>query len=258
MFIYFDESKFPKENFIFGSFVFCEDNPNDFIKEVLINHGFNPDIEEFKSNIHFGRNPKMIGVREDLKNYFHRNCRFGIIFLQHDELSNLGFIALDALAQFLEKNGFENKNQIYFDEGIFKSRNKAIEHIKHLRLENNTFHLEQDSRKIKGIQLSDLCSHCLTTMLREALGDLNKMVKVPKNSGYDPDDESEIGFDIWATIRCAFLREPNKIFIETENMESNFTYQVEPYGLFISEHCQDNLAEKVRETFGTVYLGCIH
>jgi hypothetical protein len=52
MLIYFDESKYPKENFIIGSFVFCEEDPNEFIKDVLRSHGFNHDIDEFKSSIH--------------------------------------------------------------------------------------------------------------------------------------------------------------------------------------------------------------
>jgi hypothetical protein len=84
------------------------------------------------------------------------------------------------------------------------------------------------------------------------------MVKVPENSGYDPEDESEIGFDIWASIRYSFLRETNKKYIEGADQEINFTYKVDPYGLYISKNCEKDLSEKVRETFGTVYLGCIH
>ena len=256
--IYFDESKYPKKNFIIGSFVFCKEDPTVFIDEALIQSGFDPSIEEYKSSTHFGKNPKMAEVREKLKIYFHDNCFFGMIVLSHSELKELGIIALNALEQFLTLNKFQHDNIIYFDEGIFRSKNKAAEIVNTLNLSSNIFHIEQDSKKIKGIQLADLCSHCLTTMLREAVGDLSKMVKVPENSGYDPEDESEIGFDIWASIRYSFLRETNKKYIEGADQEINFTYKVDPYGLYISKNCEKDLSEKVRETFGTVYLGCIH
>ncbi len=258
MFIYFDESKYPQKNFINGSFVFCHEDPNEFIFDTLKIHGFDPEIDEYKSSTHFGRNPNMVGVRDKLKSYFHQNCKFGIVFLQYDELSNLGFFALEALKQFLDENNFGNNHQIYFDEGIFKSQTNAIKYIKDIGLDQNTFHLERDSRRVRGIQLADLCAHCLTTMLRETLGDLSKMVKVGEGNGYDPDTEFEIGFDIWASIRYGFLKENDKKFIESESIEDNFTFYVEPYGLFISKNCEKKLAKKVRETFGKVYLGCIH
>jgi len=258
MYIYFDESKYSKENFIFGSFVFCHENPDGFITKILETHGFNSDISEFKSSVHFGLNPKMLGVRDELKNYFHDNCHFGIVFLEHDELENLGFIALRALKQFLNENIISNNNQIFFDEGIFRTIVSATSFVREIGLEQNQFYFEQDSKQIKGIQLADLSSHCLTTMLRESLGDLNKQVKCGENSGYDPDTEFEIGFDVWASIRYSFLREPDKKHFESESIEANFTYNVEPFGLFISENCNNLLAEKVRETFGKVYLGCIH
>ena len=256
--IYFDESKYPKKDFIIGSFVFCKEDPSEFIEETLKQSGFDPTTEEYKSSTHFGKTPKMAEVRENLKTYFHENCFFGIVVLPHSELKNLGIIALNALKQFLTINNFQHNNIIYFDEGIFFSKHKAIELIKTLGLAGNEFLIEQNSRIIKGIQLADLCSHCLTTMLREAVGDLSKMVKVPENSGYDPDDESEIGFDIWASIRYSFLREREKEYIVGADQEINCTYKVDPYGLYISEQCEEEFAKIVTETFGTVYLGCIH
>src|ERR1035437_5163096 len=164
--IYFDESKYPKKNFIIGSFVFCKEDPTVFIDEALIQSGFDPSIEEYKSSTHFGKNPKMAEVREKLKIYFHDNCFFGMIVLSHSELKELGIIALNALEQFLTLNKFQHDNIIYFDEGIFRSKNKAAEIVNTLNLSSNIFHIEQDSKKIKVIQLADLCSHCLTTMLR--------------------------------------------------------------------------------------------
>ncbi len=255
---YFDESKYQPKNFVIGSYVFCRENPASFISKTLLENGYDPNIDEYKSSVHFGRNPMMFQVRETLKEYFHENCYFGIVVTQHDDLKDLGFVALQALETFLRLNKFEPSNEIFFDEGIFQNTKKALNFALELGLGENTFHFEQDSKKIKGIQLADLCSHCLTTMLREALGDLSKMVRVPENSGYDSDTESEIGFEIWASIRYSFLRQADKTFIEDANQEINFTFDVEPYGLFIPNNCNEILAAKAREIFGAVFIGCIH
>ncbi|MBS1669531.1 MAG: DUF3800 domain-containing protein [Bacteroidetes bacterium] len=257
-YIYFDESKFPKKNFIIGSFVFCKEDPTNFIEKSLAINGFDPLIYEYKSSTHFGRTPQMAEVRKALKYYFMKNCFFGILVLPHSEIKNLGSLALMALKEFLEINNQPQKNTIYFDEGIFLNKEMATTLINTLNLYNNSFHLEQDSKKIRGIQLADLCAHSLTTILRESMGDLKKIVKVSLGSTDALDGESEIGFDIWASIRYNFIHEPTKKYDKEADQETNFTFNVEPYGLYIAQECDIYLASKARETFGKVYLGCIH
>jgi hypothetical protein len=257
--IYFDESKFMKANFVIGAFVFCREDPATFISQTLKDCGYDKSDDEFKSGHFYKDNPRMGLVREKLKTYLYKNnAHFGIVILPHSNIEYLGRESLKALKQFLMANNMSELNRIYFDQGIFISIPKALEEIKLMGLENNEFYLEQDSKVIKGIQLADLCSHCLTTMLREALGDLNKMVKNPEGSGYDPERSIKIGFDIWCSIRYSFLANRTKTYIEGADQVINFTFDTEPFGLFISEYCSEELAEKTRETFGTVYLGCIH
>ena len=129
--------------------------------------------------------------------------------------------------------------------------------IKALGLEQNEFHLEQNSKAVKGIQIADLCSHCLTTMLRESMGDLRKTVTIPEYPGYDSKDV-DIGYQIWASIRYSFLADRKKQYIDRASQLINRTYNVEPFGLFISDYCSDELTAIARGRFGTVYLGCIH
>ena len=109
-------------------------------------------------------------VRDKLKSYLYRNAHFGILILPHSNIEHIGRESLKALKQFLVANDMFEANKIYYDEGIFGSLPKALEEIKLLGIEYNEFHLEQDSKEAKGIQLADLCSHCLTTMLKEATG----------------------------------------------------------------------------------------
>lgn len=255
--IYFDESKYQKANFVIGAFVFCKEDPAEFVSQTLLEYGFDQPDDEYKSGFFFERNHGMVKVRQKLKDYFNRNVLFGALVLPHTELRHLGSEALKALKQFLTENEMGIGNKVYFDEGIFESCHKAMIEIKALGLEQNEFHLEQNSKAVKGIQIADLCSHCLTTMLRESMGDLRKTVTIPEYPGYDSKDV-DIGYQIWASIRYSFLADRKKQYIDRASQLINRTYNVEPFGLFISDYCSDELTAIARGRFGTVYLGCIH
>ena len=118
------------------------------------------------------------------------------------------------------------------------------------------FHLEQNSLQIKGIQLADLAAHLASIQLKDALGLVTKMVKAGENSGYDPDMDVELGFEMWATLRYTFFNKGSTIYTDDPIVDA--TVKVEPYGLFISDYCDSNLTKTARTKFGDVYLGCIH
>ena len=116
--------------------------------------------------------------------------------------------------------------------------------------------LELDSKKFKGIQLADLVAHSCSTMLLEQLKIIDKKVKAGDNSGYEPDLEIELGFELWAGIRYNLLGE-----IDMERFETGDGFPMkmtEPYGLYISEFCNNELKENAKERFGEIYMGCIH
>jgi hypothetical protein len=50
-------------------------------------------------------------------------------------------------------------------------------------------------------------------MLLERLGHLKKMVKGGANSGYDPDLDIGLGFELWASLRCALSKHPNQALV---------------------------------------------
>ena len=84
------------------------------------------------------------------------------------------------------------------------------------------------------------------------------MVKNPEGSGYYPEELTKIGFDIWCSIRYSFLAHWTIPYIEGADQVTNFAFDTEPFGLYISDYCSEELRVIARETFGTVYLGCIH
>lgn len=93
-------------------------------------------------------------------------------------------------------------------------------------------------------------------MLLDTLGHITKKVIVdaPGDSVYDG-LEVELGFEMWASIRYAFLAQ-NK-----PNPKDDFdfaTVDVYPWGLFIDDSVNSQVSAGAMERFGENYLGCIH
>jgi hypothetical protein len=94
-------------------------------------------------------------------------------------------------------------------------------------------------------------------MLLEHLGHLKKMVKAGANSGYDPDIDIELGFELWASLRCAFFK-TSQPSARPEDPFGDLMFDVENYGLHIAQSCDNALRTAALERFGVCYLGCIH
>ena len=184
------------------------------------------------------------------------SCRLGIVILPRTKRDEFGFESIKAVKQFIDNNEIKKPFDIYLDQGMFTSKYKAEQLIGKLNFKDCKFHLEQNSLQVKGIQLADLAAHLASIQLKDALGLVTKMVKAGENSGYDPDMDVELGFEMWATLRYTFFNKDSTIFID--DPIANATVKVEPYGLFISDYCDTHLTETARTKFGDVYLGCIH
>ena len=107
-----------------------------------------------------------------------------------------------------------------------------------------------------GIQLADIVAHTCSTMLLETLGHVTKKVilNAPGDSIYDG-LEVELGFEMWAGIRYAFLARNKK------NPKDDFdlaNVDVYPWGLFIDESVSEQISTAAMERFGENYLGCMH
>ncbi len=67
--------------------------------------------------------------------------------------------------------------------------------------------------------------------------------------------EIELGFEMWAGIRYAFLSQ-NK-----SNPKDDFELakvDVFPWGLFVDDSVDEVIASTAKDRFGEMYLGCIH
>lgn len=254
---YVDDSVHDEAGFIIGACVYINDEIEEEIKEIVTRNNQNPNTWEYKSNANYSKNPELIQIRSELKDLLIQKCKVGIVVLPRERRKELGKECLLALKQFIDSNGLSDVTDVYIDQGMFTSIKKTDEYIHSLGfVDGIKFHAEQNSLVIRGIQLADLSAHLLSIMLKDAMGLVNKMVKAGENSGYDPDEDMELGFEIFAALRyCIFKRgsrEPNG------DMVNDATVDVGPNGLFISNYCNDDLAETARAAFGSFYLGCIH
>lgn len=253
---YIDDSVHDEAGFIIGACVYSNVYLNDKITDIIKSCGFDPDIFEYKSSANYSKEPQKAKVREELKNLLVDSCRLGIVVLPRTKREELGFECIKAVKQFIDNNKIKKPFDIYLDQGMFTSKDKAGELIDKLNINDCKFHIEQNSFQIKGIQLADLAAHIASIQLKDALGLVTKMVRVGENSGYDPDLETELGFEMWATLRYTFFNKGSTIY--TDDPIADATVKVEPHGLFISEYCDGHLTEIARTKFGDVYLGCIH
>lgn len=258
-FFFFDESVHQRGGFALGAFVYTPWDPTVELKKALEAAGLKPGIDEFKSGAHVGRNPEQVKARKYLRRAL-RNCsRIALVVVPASESDALGREALAGLRTILELNKLDaGHHEVYLDEGLFSSRKEALDTADRLGLHSTcTLHPESDSRNVLGLQLADLVAHTASIMLLERQGVITKTVKAGPKSGYNPNLDIELGFELWAGMRYNFfsgdLPDP-----ETLSSQLDFQVEVEPYGLYISPLCNPALAETVRQRFGHMYLGCIH
>jgi hypothetical protein len=253
---YFDESIHPRGDFILGAYVFGPD-PTDAINAALATVGLDPDRDEFKSSAKMAEHPEQQALRRELQNILQHTYRFGLVVVPHHERASLGRHALLGLDKVCQANDLAHLHErAYFDQGIFSSSRAATELAQQIGVSQYCeVHPEQDSRLAKGVQLADLVAHTCALMLLDALGLMSKVVKAGPNSGYDPDLDIELGFELWASVRYQFFNGGLHDHIDSNE---DMVVDVATYGLHIAQSCSPRLRDAALERFGTQYWGCIH
>ena len=256
---YFDESIHPRGKFALGAFVYSENSLNGPVADALRQCGLAPGIEEFKSGARMDSSPAQARARKRLQSVIRRNCRIGVVVTPHYPRQLFGHEALLGLNKILSKNGFEStSHDVFFDQGIFgcaSASERAADALCGGR--GCSFHFEQDSRQVLGLQVADLTAHTCATMLLAQLGVVKKMVKAGENSGYDPNSDMELEFELWANVRWNFFaaapRHP-----DTWKSQLDFQVDVASRGLHIAETCHETVRNAALARFASMYLGCIH
>lgn len=255
-FFYFDESIQEKGEFIVGAFVFSQTDLTPAVFRALAEAGLRPGIDEFKSGALMVAQPKQASVREALRGLFS-DTSIGAVVLPISERKNLGTEAIAGLTKIIHANSLGKRpHRVYIDEGIVVER-VSLTTLRESVATPCEILVNQDSRIIGGLQLADLAAHSMGVMLLEHQGHIKKMVKAGENSGYNLDLDIELGFKLWASLRYAFFKAPQPI-PSAEDSLGDAIYDVEKYGLYVAETCDEELRKAAIERFGKCYLGCIH
>ena len=259
-FFYFVESIHPRGKFALGSFVYSETSLDSTVSKALMESGLIPKVDEFKSEARMDRNPERARVRELLKEIIHEQCGIGVVVAPNTPRELLGFEAPLGLTKILSTIKFRSEtHEVFFDKGIFE--NEVEGRLQAAKVPSTcppcTFHFEQDSVQVLGLQVADLVAYSCAMMLLAQLGLLKKMVKAGENSGYDPNQDMELEFELWAGLRRSFFAAPPP---PVDSWKSQLDYQVDvaSRGLHIADSCDSNVRDAALIRFGRMYLGCIH
>jgi hypothetical protein len=257
-FFYFDESIHQNWKFTLGAFVYAERDLDEVVAEALRQSGLTPRIDEFKSGARMDRSPQQTCARKHLRSVVHNHCRIGIVVVPDSPRQLLGSEAFCGLKKILSTNHFEStQHKAFFDQGIFATAAISKSAGETLGDVAPACFFEQDSRQVLGLQLADLVAHTCAMMLLAELGLAKKMVKAGKNSGYDPDSDMELEFELWASVRYNFFAAAPP---PPDQWESQLDFQVDvkARGLHVAAACDPGVREAALARFGSMYLGCIH
>jgi hypothetical protein len=160
--------------------------------------------------------------------------------------------------KILETNGLRPREQeVFLDRGLVPNAKTFNDAVHQLKLTECALHPEQDSVLIPGLQVADLVAHTCSTMLLAQMGRVTKQIKAGPDSGYDPDDDIDLSFMLWAGIRRNFFAadppDPS-----TWESQLDFSVDVASRGLYISDSCSADLRDVALARFGTMYVGCVH
>lgn len=256
-YLFLDDSKHHGYGLSVAAFVICDADPTSWVEDLFRRHGFNPSVFEFKSSANMAGNENLQSLRAALKRYIASKCKIALCVVGNDEkrIGPAAIALLEAALQHPLLCGSEH--QVFFDEGLFSSVGAAQAVAESIGdFSDCSFHFEQDSRRITGIQLADILAHTCSIMLLEALGhiDTKIIVNSPGDTAYHG-LEVELGFEMWADIRYAFLSQNKKV---EDKLLGPALVDVFPWGLFIDCSASDEVRAAAMRRFGENYLGCIH
>ncbi|WP_454802856.1 DUF3800 domain-containing protein [Mucilaginibacter phyllosphaerae] len=255
---YVDDSVHDEGGFVLCACVYASSDIEQEIVNLLEAGGLDPAIFEYKSSANYSKQPELAKIRSALKGLVQHKCHYGMVVLPRDQRDRAGQECLLAINQFVKANpNISLPVSIFMDQGLFSSENAAQLFFKKLDIKEAQFFPEQDSKQIRGIQLADLIAHMASIQLKSSMGLITKKVKAGPDSGYDQDEEMELSFEMFGTLRYCLFNEGNDK-PQTGNQFIDAVMTVGKAGLFISESCSEDLAGYANGTFSSIYLGCIH
>lgn len=248
---YFDDSYYDNKDelsFALGAFVFCEEDINKRICNILEEEGLNPRTDEIKSSTFFKeeKRKKLQQARDKCINLCQSLCKIALVITPYKDKKELINHAMICFSKIVEENKLNESHDIFFDQSLVtKEQEKSINSHYNKTLPTVKLHYECDSKKIRGIQVADIIAHNFAKLIKIELGILDT-----KDLSCDEEKITLEFFLSNLTRYCYFLNENYQTTIENP-MYSNS-------GLYIASNLNDQLKKAVNKHFKTIYLGCIH
>lgn len=241
--IYIDESIHERANFIALSAVCLTiDQVND-ASQALLECGFTPGRDEFKSSMRMHDNEQARRLREMYRDIIQQ-AKVGIAICAIKERHLLMSIAAK-LARTMVAQTPGTEGTIFLDEGM---KRQHVELPRGYRMISGC-----NSASVIGIQIADCCAHAVATILLGTLGVTRKTIQLEENRDGSA-DAVDLSWFLWASMRHALTSSRpvtvNDHFFDDPNYH--------PYGLEISDGCDIHVRDAAIQRFGSVWLGCIN
>lgn len=245
--IYLDETIHEDHGFLILAYVLSLSDPQDDLARILTSH----KEEEFHALEKMEGNKRAQKLRNEIRNYVNRNCRWGVFVLPSDERWGLSKELPEFITQLVGTCSNTDTASLFMDEGIVKPID-----LQFLREATGIERIYLcKSHEIKGIQLADLVAALCGVRLREEISQAPKLLQYGAESGFDPPIKLELGYELWASLRYSMHCDSAPLGKEMPEMAEFCT---SGYGLFVSKKCSPELRDSAERLFGQVYLGCIH
>lgn len=288
--VFVDESIRENDGFVLTAFVVSPIDLSPLVADALSQAGLTVGRDEFKSRTLMQNRPELRRLREQLFAAATEHAQLGFLVASMTNRSTLGRQILSALALLIRRNGFDlDELAIYLDQGLVRSRRDALEHVAEGdAVARSDMFVEQDSRRVLGLQVADAVAHAAAQLLSEGLKESPKLVKPGEAAGLAETDSVTLSWDLLLTLRNGVLTRP-LVYQATDGTlryatSSKFDRRMPPsvemsprivgdhedvaglaqhaevlgWGLFLSDDLTEQIRCAAELTLGRIWLGCMH
>ncbi len=243
--IFVDESIQKDLDYICVGFAYCAEPPDAAIYAAIKSAGLNPGEHEYKSGYRMDGSDSKHSLRESINQIVLECCRLGIYVAPFEERSTLLAGIAKSAATIVQINNLDKPQKVFVDEGIGgnASANEGIVLVPNC-----------DSKKVPGIQLADFVAYHCSYLLKCTLTKSTK--KIQMNDAPHPLAGEEVELD-WI-LRTELRRH---FFVESRNHEEiegdDWFFNLAGYGAFFSPNLSDDVRHAAKQTFESMYFGCV-
>jgi hypothetical protein len=242
--VFVDESIHDRGDFIVVAAVCSHADVQQEVIQALLDCGFDPSCDEFKSSMKMDGNAGAQDLRRRLQ-IILSGCKIGAAICPRSDRAKL-VSHVAALLSILDVPSETQIETVHFDEGMRGSAAQMPASV--------TVRLGCNSKLVAGIQLADCAAHLISTIL---LAEMGLVTKTVSESTVDGEQEGEIGlaWSLWATVRRALAGNRS---VGTSEEDGISDPMMNPFGLVVSDDCSDAVKAAIEKRLSAVWLGCIH